>query len=54
MALQTLHQIGIVHGDLEPRNVMKTQDGVYKLIDFSDSAVHKCPETQTVRRVCDV
>jgi tRNA A-37 threonylcarbamoyl transferase component Bud32 len=38
---QDLHSIGIKHGDLEPRNVMRLGGG-FCLIDFSQSRKHNC------------
>lgn len=47
-SVEMLHGIGVFHGDIMPQNVVKGQDGVYKLIDFSLSAMHKCPERHSV------
>lgn len=33
-ALAHVHSLGIVHCDVKPRNVMLTQDGIVKLLDF--------------------
>jgi serine/threonine protein kinase len=41
---QDLHSIGIVHGDLEPQNVMRILGGGFYLIDFSQSRKHICKE----------
>jgi serine/threonine protein kinase len=41
---QDLHSIGIVHGDLEPRNVMRILGGGFYVIDFSQSRKHICKE----------
>ena len=38
------HSIGIVHGDLEPRNVTRVRGGGFRLIDFSESRKHICKE----------
>ena len=40
-----LHSIGIVHGDLEPRNVARVHGGGFCLIDFSESRKHSCKES---------
>ena len=40
-----LHRVGIVHGDLEPRNVARVPGGGFLLIDFSESVrKHNCKE----------
>lgn len=41
-----LHSIGIVHGDLEPRNVARIHGGGFRLIDFSESRRHICKESK--------
>ena len=40
--VRDLHRIGIIHGDLEPRNIGRTREGGFYLIDFSESRRHKC------------
>ncbi|KAF8461811.1 kinase-like domain-containing protein [Russula ochroleuca] len=42
--VQDLHSIGILHGDLEPQNVMRAIGGGFHLIDFSQSTRHNCKE----------
>ncbi|KAK0465880.1 kinase-like domain-containing protein [Desarmillaria tabescens] len=41
--ISALHRIGIEHCDLEPRNIVRTADGSYKIIDLSSSSFHDCP-----------
>jgi tRNA A-37 threonylcarbamoyl transferase component Bud32 len=42
--VQDLHGVGVVHGDLEPRNVVRARGGGFRLIDFSASRKHACKE----------
>ncbi|KAN0102364.1 hypothetical protein V8E52_012018 [Russula decolorans] len=42
--VKDLHSIGIVHRDLEPRNVTRAPGGGFYLIDFSQSRKHICKE----------
>ncbi|KAH8995247.1 kinase-like domain-containing protein, partial [Lactarius hatsudake] len=42
--VRDLHRVGIVHGDLEPRNIARVPGGGFRLIDFSDSVRHSCVE----------
>jgi serine/threonine protein kinase len=37
-----LHDLGLTHGDLKPENVMLTEDGIVKLIDFAYSTKRGC------------
>ncbi|KAF8479980.1 hypothetical protein JB92DRAFT_3041604, partial [Gautieria morchelliformis] len=41
MALR-LHQAGLRHGDLEPRNVLRSTTGQLKLVDLSEASEHQC------------
>jgi hypothetical protein len=34
----------VVHGDLEPRNIVRTANGGFLLIDFTESTIHNCPD----------
>jgi serine/threonine protein kinase len=43
--VQDLHRLGVVHEDLEPRNVVRTHGGGFRLIDFSQSRRHTCKES---------
>ena len=36
--------MGIVHEDLEPRNIARAPGGGFRLIDFSESRKHICKE----------
>ena len=42
--VQDLHRIGIIHEDLQPRNIVRTHGGGFLLIDFSESRKHVCKE----------
>ncbi|KAM6493291.1 hypothetical protein JOM56_011425 [Amanita muscaria] len=44
--VQDLHRIGIMHGDLEPRNIGRVRGGGLCLIDFSESRRHICKESK--------
>ena len=41
MLVYNLHSLGIAHGDLEPRNIVRTDDGKLLLIDFTESRMHR-------------
>ena len=44
--VQDLHRIGVVHGDLEPRNIGRACGGRFYLLDFSESRSHVCKESE--------
>lgn len=44
--VQDLHNVGIVHKDIEPRNVVRVHGGGFRLIDFSESRKHICKESK--------
>ena len=44
--VQGLHSIGIIHGDLDPRNIVRAYGGGFRLIDFSESRRHICKESK--------
>jgi tRNA A-37 threonylcarbamoyl transferase component Bud32 len=48
-----LHSLGIAHGDLEPRNVVRTDGGKFLLIDFTESGMHRSKKcvAQNVRQL---
>ncbi|KAJ7837211.1 hypothetical protein B0H14DRAFT_3703108 [Mycena olivaceomarginata] len=46
-AVEKIHAAGVVHGDLETRNIVRDEDGDFYIIDFGHSLVdHQC-EPQT-------
>ncbi|KAH8111575.1 hypothetical protein DFH11DRAFT_1791681 [Phellopilus nigrolimitatus] len=49
LVAQELHGLGIVHGDLEPRNVVRTIAGGFSILDFTESRKHNCKEKKTVK-----
>ncbi|KAK0459606.1 uncharacterized protein EV420DRAFT_1536803 [Desarmillaria tabescens] len=38
-----LHDAGISHNDVEPRNILLTPSGEVKVVDFHVASEHKCP-----------
>ncbi|KAI9464977.1 hypothetical protein BJY52DRAFT_1392951 [Lactarius psammicola] len=42
--VRNLHRVGIVHGDLEPRNIARVPGGGFRLFDSSESRRHTCAE----------
>jgi len=50
--VQSLHRIGIVHGDLEPRNIARAREGRFCLIDFSESRTHIYQAASSQKQVC--
>ena len=44
--VRDLHRIGIVHEDLEPRNIVRAHGSEFRLIDFSESRKHICKESE--------
>lgn len=46
-AAEKIHAVGVFHGDLEARNIVRDEDGDFYIIDFGHSLVdHQC-EPQT-------
>jgi tRNA A-37 threonylcarbamoyl transferase component Bud32 len=46
--VKLLHRAGVVHGDLEPRNVVRTAKRSFLLIDFTESTTHHCPDNDSL------
>ena len=44
LALTDIHEVGIVHRDFNPSNVLVSRDGSVKVIDFGISSWRKCEE----------
>ena len=44
MLIQDLHRVGIVQGDLEPRDIARILGEEFRLIDFAASTKHTCVE----------
>ncbi|KAJ6515571.1 hypothetical protein C8R45DRAFT_956947 [Mycena sanguinolenta] len=43
-----MHSAGVVHGDLEPRNVVEDSEGELKVIDFHVAGMnHRCRGEET-------
>ncbi|KAK0184419.1 hypothetical protein F5146DRAFT_1145582 [Armillaria mellea] len=41
-SVKKLHSSGVMHGDLEPRNVSRTREGTFKFFDFGRLEMHRC------------
>lgn len=46
---EKLHGLGIIHEDLEPRNVVRTIAGGFSILDFTESRMHNCKEKKPVK-----
>lgn len=44
--LFALHSIGIIHRDINPNNIMITDNGIVKIIDFDISKLYKSSDTR--------
>lgn len=51
--LNTLHNLGIVHGDLSEENIVIGEDGIAKLIDFGMSFYYKTMDVQLFNKMND-
>ncbi|KAI0060133.1 hypothetical protein BV25DRAFT_1993153 [Artomyces pyxidatus] len=38
-----LHKVGIKHGSIVPQNIARTAGGGFRLVNFSEGAMHVCP-----------
>ncbi|KAG6598065.1 AGC protein Kinase [Phytophthora cinnamomi] len=52
LAVQQLHQHGIVHRDIKPENVLLTEDGHLKLVDFGISKFGITQATSGAQTIC--
>ncbi|KAK0214300.1 hypothetical protein IW262DRAFT_266938 [Armillaria fumosa] len=54
-SVKKLHSLGVMHGDLEPRNVARTREGTFKFFDFGQSEMHRCRKgrCEEVRELLD-
>jgi len=43
--LEEIHSQNIIHRDLKPSNIMRTKDGIYKIIDFTTNKTYSDKET---------
>jgi len=44
--LHTLHEAGLLHGDVHPRNTLIAPNGQVRLVDLTEASEHKCPESR--------
>lgn len=44
--LFALHSMGIIHRDINPNNIMLTENGIVKIIDFDISKLYKSGDTR--------
>jgi protein-serine/threonine kinase len=52
LAVQQLHQHGILHRDLKPENMLLTEDGHLKLVDFGISKFGITEATRGAKTIC--
>jgi len=43
--LKEIHKKNIIHRDIKPSNIMRTDDGIYKIIDFTTSKTYSTNKT---------
>ncbi len=46
--IKEIHSLNILHRDLKPSNIMRTRDGVYKIIDFTTNKTYVDNKMTTV------
>jgi len=46
--IEKIHAINVLHRDIKPSNIMRTRDGVYKLIDFTTNRTYVDNQLTTV------
>ncbi|HHD80841.1 MAG TPA: serine/threonine protein kinase, partial [Campylobacterales bacterium] len=46
--IEKIHAINVLHRDIKPSNIMRTRDGVYKLIDFTTNRTYEDNKLTTV------
>jgi len=46
--IEKIHAINVLHRDIKPSNIMRTKDGVYKLIDFTTNRSYEDNKFTTV------
>ncbi|KIM73361.1 hypothetical protein PILCRDRAFT_15269 [Piloderma croceum F 1598] len=44
--LHILHEAGLLHGDVHPRNTVIAPKGKVRLVDLTEASEHKCPESR--------
>ncbi|KAK0449547.1 uncharacterized protein EV420DRAFT_1564571 [Desarmillaria tabescens] len=55
-SVKKLHSLGVMHWDLEPRNVARAGEGTFKFFDFGRSEMHRCRRDgcEELRELLDV
>ncbi|KAJ7512379.1 hypothetical protein B0H11DRAFT_479756 [Mycena galericulata] len=53
-ALVKIHETGVQHGDVAPRNVVRRPDGGIAFIDFGCAEQHRCPGRDACRELLEM